>query len=169
MRSPFVTSTIDADLTSSLPATARVGKGGGRLVPALVSSGASAALALGWHDKERDADCTFTLASDGKLRCLPTGAEANVFFTDSECKSRSLVAVLGPVACAGAARFARVSSKTCPTTTRVYALGTEPRNLTTASIETSPGHCPKLQGVNNALDATEVDPAGLVEGVQAAD
>ena len=160
---------IDADVTLSLPTTARVSSGSGRLVPALVSNPATQALVVGWHDNERDADCTFTRASDGKLRCLPTGAAATVFHTDSACKSPSLVAVLGEVPCAGAARFGRATSTTCPVTTRVYALGTEKRDLTSASVETAPGHCPALRGVNKAIDATEVDPAGFVEGVPAAD
>lgn len=162
---------IDADLTSSLPTAARVGGGDGRLVPALVATSATAviptpsALALGWHDNERDVDCTFTLATDGKLRCLPTGPAATVFFTDTTCSSPSRVAVLGEVPCAGTGRFGRVATPTCPVTTRVYALGTERRNLTSASTETSPGRCPTFPGVTNALDATEVDPAGFVEGL----
>jgi len=162
---------IEADITGSLPTTVRVIGGEGRLVPALVPSAATATspspsvLAPGWHDKERDADCTFTLATDGKLRCLPTGASATVFFTDTTCSSPSLVAVTGEVSCAGTARFARVATSTCPVTTRVFALGTERRNLTSASTQSGPGRCPTVAGVTNALDATEVDPAGFVEGV----
>jgi hypothetical protein len=162
---------IDANVTSSLPTRPHVGSGGGRLVPALVSTPATAAnpapaaLALGWHDNDRDADCTFILASDGKLRCLPTGAAATIFFTDAKCSSPSVVAVTGEVSCAGSQRFVRVASATCPVTTRVYAVGTERRDLTSASSETSPGHCPTFAGVTNARDATEVDVADFVEGL----
>jgi len=171
---------IDADVTSTLPTAPRIGGGNGRLVPALVSSPAAstststsspptAALTLGWHDNERKTDCTFTRASDGKMRCLPTGATATVFHTDTACKSPALVAVVGQASCVGGAPFGRLASTTCPVTTRVFALGSETRSLTTASIETAPGHCPTLAGVNNAMDATEVDPAGFVEGVPVAE
>lgn len=162
---------IEADVTASLPTTARVSSGGERLVPALVAipptttNPAPDGLTLGWHDKNHDADCTFTLATDGKVRCLPTGAVATIFFTDDKCTSPSRVAVLGEVPCAGTVRFARVVTQTCPAMTRVFALGTERRNLTIGSTETSPGRCATVQGVTSALDATEADPSGFVEGV----
>ena len=66
---------------------------------------------------------------------------------------------------AGAPRFGRVASKTCPVTTRVYALGKDRRSLKSASIETTPGRCPAVTGVNGAFDATEVGPSDFVEGV----
>lgn len=162
-----VRKTIEADLTATLPTTRRLGSGAGRLVPALVAAREGAALVAGWHDIERNVDCTFRPASDGKLRCLPTGAAATVFSTDAACKSAGRVAVLGPSPCTGSTGFATVTSTTCPATTRVYTLGTEARNLTTASAESTPGRCVSFAGVNSAVDATEVDPAQFVEGVSA--
>lgn len=157
---------IDANITTSLPSTDRVRSGSGRLVPALVAGPDSATLVPGWHDNERDTDCTFTLASDGKQRCLPAAAQATIFFTDATCKAPSVVAVLGAGGpCTGVPRFGRVTSKTCPPTTRVYALAGAPRDLTTGSTETSPGRCATFPGVNNAFDATEVDPVQFVEGL----
>jgi hypothetical protein len=155
---------IEADITSSLPTAPRINAGDGRLVPALVSLPGGAGLSLGWHDTERDTDCTFARASDGKLRCLPTGAQATLFHTDDACKSPGVVAVLDKVPCTGPPRFARVATSACAPTSRLFELGAQKRDLTVASIETAPGHCP-TQAVTNALDATEVDPAGFVEGV----
>lgn len=40
---------------------------------------------VGWRDTERDEDCDFKLASDGKQRCLPSGATATGVFTDAAC------------------------------------------------------------------------------------
>lgn len=157
---------IAQDLTASLPSADRVSHASGRLVRALVAKSGAEGLELGWHDNERDADCAFTLASDGKVRCLPTGATATIFSTDGACASPSHVAVLGQPQCDGATtRFARVLTTTCPPATRVYALGTERRDLPSASVETAPGRCASVAGVGNALDATEADPAQFVEGV----
>jgi hypothetical protein len=156
---------IEADVTSTLPAVPRIDPGGGRLVRALVARSGEAGLVPGWHDNERDADCTFERASDGKLRCLPTAAPATIFFTDGECKSTSRVAVLGQAPCTGPSRFARVTSATCPPTTRVFELGADLRDLPGASAETNPGRCVSVAGVNRAYDATEADPASFVEGV----
>ena len=165
---------IDANITTSLPTTDRVRSGSGRLVPALVAGPVGGALVAGpvgatlvpgWHDNERDTDCSFALASDGKQRCLPAAAQATVFFTDAACKAPSLVAVLGVGGpCTGVPRFGRVASATCPPTTRVYALGGSPHDLANASSETSPGRCATFARVNNAYDATEVDPSQFVEG-----
>jgi hypothetical protein len=155
---------VKADLTPSLPVARRVGSGSGRLVPALVAKPGGVTLEAGFHDTELDVDCSFGTASDGKLRCLPATGPATVFFTDAACKSSSLVAVLGQVPCTGLSRFVTVDSKTCPATTRVYALGAESRSLPTGSTETAPGRCASFAGVSNAFDATEFDVTRFVEG-----
>jgi hypothetical protein len=156
---------IVADLTASLPVAAR-GSGSGRLVPALVAHRGSTELGPGFHDTERDVDCSFTLASDGKLRCLPNGAESTFFFTDGACGSPSRVAVSREPCGAFEPRFARLTSQTCPPTTRVFALGAEPRTLTDVSTETAPGRCAKVAGLGGGFDATEVAPAEFVEGAR---
>lgn len=157
---------IDVNLTASLPTVNRIGRGSGRLVPALVARAGSQELALGWHDNERHVDCSFAVASDGKLRCLPTAPPATLFFTDTACKSPTRVAILGQATCTGPAPpFALLASTTCPATTRVYALAPGARTITAASTEIGPGRCASVPSVSNAFDASEADPAGFVEGV----
>lgn len=157
---------IVANIASSLPSVPRVGGGSGRLVPTFVwPAGATSELVPGWHDTERDVDCTFALASDGKTRCLPVAAKASVFFTDDACKSAATVAVPAETLCIGTARFARTVSTTCPPTTTVYALGSEPRDLPGASFVNGPDRCAKVGGVIKARDAAVVDPGQFVEGV----
>ncbi len=157
--------TIAANITSSLASVPRVGGGSARLVPTFVwPPGPSSALVPGWHDTERDVDCSFALASDGKTRCLPVAAKGSVFFTDDACKSTSLVAVPAETACIGAARFVRTVSSTCPATTTVYALGAAPVDLPGASIINGPDRCAKVGGVTAAREATVVDPGQFVEG-----
>ena len=157
---------VDVDVTGLLPAVDRVGSGVERLVPALVADADKAALVPGWYDTERDVDCRFALASDGKLRCLPTSTRATLFFTDGVCKSPSRVAVLSEVACTGFSGFAFVASTTCPITRRVFSLAGAPHDLPSGSTETSPGRCAAFPGLAKAYDATEVDPAQFVEGVE---
>ena len=157
---------IDADVTSSLPVRPRIEAGSGRLVGALVTQDGTAALAHGWHDVERDTDCSFALATDGKMRCLPTGAKATVFTLDAACKSAAKVAVGDGTPCRSThATFGRAPSKTCPAATRVYALGSVLHDLPYASFESPPGHCVGVAGVTNSFDATEADPTSFVEGV----
>ena len=157
---------IDANITAALPGATRVGSGSGRLVPALVwPPGQGTTLVPGWHDTEKDVDCTFTLASDGKMRCLPTAAMATLFHTDDKCKSPAIVAVQAEPECLGKASFARTVSTTCPPTTTIYALGPDAHNLPSASFSSTPGACAKVGGANAAHDATLVDPTQFVEGV----
>jgi hypothetical protein len=156
---------VRANITASLPSTNRVKSGSERLSRALVPGRRAGTLVPGWHDNERDTDCTFATASDGKTRCLPAAAQTTIFFTDATCKAPSRVAVLGEGGpCTGVPRFGLVTSRSCPPSTRVYGLTGAARNLATGSTETSPGRCATLAGVENALDAAEVDPADFVEG-----
>ena len=157
---------IASNLTASLASVPRVGSGSARLVPTYVwPAGPSSVLVPGWHDNERDTDCTFALASDGKTRCLPVAAKASVFFTDDACKSTSRVAVPAETECIGASRFALTVSSTCPTTTTVYALSEKSFDLPGASIINGPDRCAKVGGVTAAREATLVDPSQFVEGV----
>jgi hypothetical protein len=157
---------IKADLTPSLPTMPRVGTGGGRLVPALVADASKTSLVSGWHDTERDVDCAFTRASDGKLRCLPNATAAKLFSTDAKCTSPGKVVVLTEVACTGSSGFAVVASTTCPSTTRVFSLAGAPHDVPNASTESVPGRCVAFPSVQGAYDATEVDPTQFVEGIE---
>ena len=158
---------INRDVTASFPATTRVSGAGSRLVPALVWPASGETLTPGWHDTERDVDCTFAVATDGKMRCLPVASTAALFFTDGSCKSPTLTAALNQPSCIGGRRFALVPSTTCPQTTTVYSLGTNVRALGPASAETSPGRCVQVAGVSSVVDATLMDPTQFVEGVSA--
>lgn len=39
-----------------------------------------------WWDSQRQEDCSFTLAADGKMRCLPPGNEFR-YFADAQCNT----------------------------------------------------------------------------------
>ena len=158
---------IAQNVTQSLPTTARVGPGGDRLRPAFVLPPTLETLVPGWHDSMNDVDCVFTLATDGKTRCLPIASQAAILFTDDACKSPSRVAVLTEPSCIGVHRFARVVSTTCPPTTRIFALGTATRDLSGVSLATTSGQCALVAQAKGAFDATEVDPAQFVEGITA--
>jgi hypothetical protein len=41
---------------------------------------------IGWHDSQRNEDCSFAAAADGTQRCMPnTNVSVNVFFSDLGC------------------------------------------------------------------------------------
>ena len=160
--------TVGDVINTSLPSTPRVSTGGtDRLVPALVWPPAADALVPGWHDTMSDVDCTFTLATDGKMRCLPLASKATILFTDDACKSPTVVAVLSEPSCIGLRRYARVVSTTCPPTTKIYALGPDAKDLMSASVAAGPGQCGKVTQAMAAFDATEMAPSQFVEGVPA--
>jgi hypothetical protein len=171
-----------ANVTSSLQTVSRVGSANGRLAPALVSGPVADSLVPGWHDMERNVDCTFAKASDGKIRCLPSGGGGLVFYTDNACKaSTRIAAVTGQRGCAETPKFIRVAdgAATCApnqpgqppvqttngvdVTTRVFAISGQPRNVGVSSVETSPGRCVQVAGVLGAVDAVEVNAADFVE------
>lgn len=56
---------------------------GTRLRAHVRGSRPGARVLVGWRDTSLDADCTFLTAEDGKIRCVPRGA--NVLFTDELC------------------------------------------------------------------------------------
>jgi hypothetical protein len=63
--------------------------------------GAASKVFVGWHDTTLDVDCVFLTADDGSLRCVPSGAGAQIvspsevdfstFFSDAACKSAMAV------------------------------------------------------------------------------
>lgn len=160
--------TVGNNLNGSLAITTRVSNGSDRLVPAFVWPPGTDALVAGWHDTMNDVDCSFALAADGKMRCLPVASPATILFTDDACKSPTTVAVLSDPSCIGSVRrFARVVSTTCPPTTRVFSIGADLRNLASASVATTSGQCGKVSQVTSGFDATEVDVAQFMEGIAA--
>lgn len=77
---------------------------------------------LGWRDITLNADCYFSAAIDGTMRCIPTGPPYNAsIFADGSC---ALPAALGP---SGAYHNPKYAPETLYTTnpprTRVYELG----------------------------------------------
>ena len=155
------------DLTPTLPRTARISASGGRLVAALVATPGSRQLVPGWHDTVLRADCVFSIAADGKTRCLPVGARAAILYKDTACKGTERVAALESPACtADTTAFALEPSAagTCPSTTRVYSLGAV-QDLTVASTPTITGQCARLAGPKNVFNVTEMAPTEFVEGV----
>ncbi|NUP11492.1 MAG: hypothetical protein HOW73_36060 [Polyangiaceae bacterium] len=49
---------------------------------------------LGFHDDERDEDCSFSTASDGKLRCVPPSSGASLF-VDAQCNQPVVLVTVG--------------------------------------------------------------------------
>jgi hypothetical protein len=166
------------DVTPSLPKVSRVGSGGGRLVPAFVATSSTGALTRGWHDNEKNLDCVFGKASDGKLRCLPTAPKGILFYTDGACSSPSRVVTYAEAGgCTDTSSgLVRVADQACgaqdgagvadaDATTRIYKLAGTPREVPGASYSSQPGKCARVEAVRGATDAVEEDPAGFVEGV----
>lgn len=48
-----------------------------------------------WYDSERQEDCVFAAAADGKERCIPPSQNTLILFADSACKQQVAIATAG--------------------------------------------------------------------------
>jgi hypothetical protein len=117
-----------------------------------------------WHDVQLDADCSFALAEDGKLRCIPTGPLTNRF-SDAGCTKP----LLNGTPCDGAPKFIGIgSSVACPTQgPAIYRLGPKLAAAPAMAYQMKDTTCTAVMQVG-AGDFYEgiakVDAATLVEG-----
>jgi len=111
-------------LTDPVPPASAEPAAGSRLRPRyrLGDDGAKEFLAGAWFDSQRNEDCTFTLASDGKTRCMPPGTEFR-YYADASCTQAM---VLLQNACAPPRYGITNSDAACgldPSSVHVYAIG----------------------------------------------
>lgn len=99
----------------------------------------------GWHDTERDEDCSWALY-DGRTRCLPTKtATLGTFFSDASCKKPIATATKG---CVPPSVAIAPSGAWCADTgyaaTKVYGVGAQFKGATMYS-KSADGTCSSLQ------------------------
>ncbi len=118
-----------------------------------------------WHDNQRDEDCTYLRASDGKTRCLPVdySIQFGTFFSDAAC-AQHMTVING---CAGATPKYAANYVTAPNLCHQY-------DYTVASVGAqflgqgyvlSGGSCVQynVPGNAQAFNVTPVDPTEFVE------
>lgn len=67
---------------------------GSRLKARYASTPDGAKVFMGWYDSQLNEKCTFMLAEDGNMRCLPSASNASgEGFLDSQCLGQSFLAV----------------------------------------------------------------------------
>jgi hypothetical protein len=72
---------------------------GSRLKMKVITSSDGAKSFNGWHDTQRDEDCTFRLAEDGVMRCMPAAIgilypdphTPNGYYADSTCQTPAVL------------------------------------------------------------------------------
>jgi hypothetical protein len=97
----------------------------GRLKPVDRTSADGACFFYGWYDSQLDSPCTFGLAADGAMRCLPSGEFGSVIdlFSDSACTT--VARYLGLWSCEAdkVGKFAIDATKVgCDDHSRVFAV-----------------------------------------------
>lgn len=77
-----------------------------------------------WFDSARNEECTFQRATDGVMRCMPTGAGLSSYYSNANCTQR-VAALLAALACIdGDGTYAIESATTgCESRTKVFTLG----------------------------------------------
>lgn len=77
------------------------------------------------YDSQRNEDCSFQLAGDGIIRCLPSSRGSVYFFSDAACTQR-LAYVLPTTGCNTPFTFAPFyDDSTCPSRTRIFSIGAQ--------------------------------------------
>ena len=122
---------------------------GTRLKPRSLSAEDGARHFAGWYDSERETECTFQRASDGKLRCLPASLTVNpAWYSDSACSKRLAYAFKG------------CSAQTTASLQESYCAGSTGSNVTVYAVGGPyTGHAYYTKSANGECTGAEV--AGL--------
>jgi hypothetical protein len=64
-----------------------------------VSGGTTTSVRGVWYDSERQDDCVFMTAGDGKQRCLPLGYQGALQYSDSQCTKAAAPVPAAPAGC----------------------------------------------------------------------
>jgi hypothetical protein len=102
----FVAGTLGVDAARS----------GSRVQVRVVSGPAGERQSGGFHDTQLGADCTFSVAADGKLRCLPTMGLVGTYYADPSCAQPLAWGAYGP------AQYAASSDPTRCAPSQYYSL-----------------------------------------------
>jgi hypothetical protein len=97
-----------------------------------------------WYDSERQEDCVFETAGDGKERCLPPSQSTITLFADAECKQPMAV---GSAACAPKYAVMPEASSCGSALLRLFSIGA---TITPAKVYVSAG--------GTCFDAGPADP-----------
>jgi hypothetical protein len=128
---------------------------GSRLKVRYLEAGDGARQATGWFDSERGEECIFTRSTDGEMRCLPSGLQANVtagFFSDAACTQPIAIST-----CAGSVyAFETIA---CSGQRRIYQLGAA---LSTIYVGAGCTSSPTSPGLNYYAVGPEVPPSSFV-------
>lgn len=155
-----------SDVTASFAPVPPIGTGTGRLIPSLVSVDASVygALAPEWHDTQLDSDCTFRIAADGKLRCLPVALPTSILYLNARCTAEDGLAGFAQGRGCGITLYRECPVDDDESRLRIFLGGTDV-DATKPRFELIGSTCSPLS--NEAERITEVDPTTFVEGVVA--
>jgi hypothetical protein len=148
--------------SASFPALEELELGGTRIVQFTRGVSRSAMIGQGTtlFDRTTDVECEFTIAADGKLRCL---AGRRLHYSDPECRTM-IIAEFG--ACEKVPKYGTTAEETCPPKTHVFAAGAKLPDKTKTFFKHS-GGCSEQSGLATAAYAVgpEVAPETFAEGV----
>ena len=124
-----------------------------------------------WYDSQRSEQCTFSPAADGKQRCLPDGAAAQIY-SDAMCTTPLLSVATGCTPPAYAQTM--LAEASCSTTvggTHVYAVGasTSPSALYVQAGSSCYSAGPGATGFSYFSVGAEVPATSFVEATQGHD
>ena len=106
---PVPTAKADPESGSRLKAKYRIG-----------DDGSKEYLSGVWYDSERQEDCSFATAADGKERCMPTSQLTVTFYGDASCSQPLAV---GSPSCAPKYAMTFEPSACSAGTVHIYAIG----------------------------------------------
>lgn len=154
-------------ITGTNPETAGGDESGTRLRARMIVGADGSKELIGWYDKQREEECAFKSADEGKLRCVPT-AHPVFDFADPEC-TKPLVTLPPQLDCNGNPPkyvMAMDYTQACIPSARLFEIGAASQTMVDPVYRSQQGGC---QPVGNPMAifyevGAEVPMSELVEG-----
>lgn len=137
----------------------RLWVGGSRLKARYYETSDGTATFIGWRDSQIAMTCSFGVAADGKLRCLPFGEgiqSAGFYFKDAACTQKIATVYKGGRCPPAAPRYANeYDNAQCPSRVHFYSVGAK-LATTTAYYRDSQGVCRQTSFAGSQDDLYDV-------------
>lgn len=120
-----------------------------------------------WYDTELDRECSFALAADGVLRCLPAaGSAISTYYLSATCAPGARLFLRLAASCVGEADLGAEPSTACPTTTPIFRTRAYAGDIWVLGSDGTCSPAEPLAGFTYAERTEELAPAGFVSATR---
>lgn len=116
---------------------------------------------LGLFDTQLQTLCSYAVAGDGVMRCIPAGAGFASYFSDPQCMQR----VVSVIPCGPAPRFATVFTETCPVRYESFSV-TSSKSANLYGKSGASCSSVTVAGYEHYLLGARIEPSTMVRGAE---